>query len=29
VLTEARLSALYCSPLHEVAWRGRRVFVAG
>jgi iron complex transport system ATP-binding protein len=29
VLTEARLSALYCSPLHEVPWRGRRVFVAG
>jgi iron complex transport system ATP-binding protein len=29
VLTESRLSALYCSPLHEVAWRGRRVFVAG
>ncbi len=29
VLTEERLSALYDSPLHEVAWRGRRVFVAG
>jgi len=29
VLTEERLSALYGSPLHEVAWRGRRVFVAG
>ena len=29
VLTEDRLSALYRSPLHEVAWRGRRVFVAG
>jgi iron complex transport system ATP-binding protein len=29
VLTEERLSALYGSPLHEVAWRGRRVFIAG
>jgi iron complex transport system ATP-binding protein len=29
VLTEGRLSALYRSPLHEIAWRGRRVFVAG
>jgi iron complex transport system ATP-binding protein len=29
VLTEARLSALYRRPLHEVGWRGRRVFVAG
>jgi len=29
VLTEERLSALYRSPLHEVAWRDRRVFVAG
>ena len=29
VLTEERLSALYASPMHEVGWRGRRVFVAG
>ncbi|MBS1200683.1 MAG: hypothetical protein H6R27_1361 [Proteobacteria bacterium] len=29
VLTEAGLSALYHSPMHEIAWRDRRVFVAG
>jgi len=29
VLTESRLSALYCSPLHEIDWNGRRVFIAG
>jgi len=29
VLTEERLSALYDSPLHEVAWRDRRVFIVG
>jgi iron complex transport system ATP-binding protein len=29
VLTEPRLSALYGSPMHELAWRDRRVFFAG
>jgi iron complex transport system ATP-binding protein len=29
VLTDARLSALYGSPMYELAWRDRRVFVAG
>ena len=29
VLTEAGLTALYHSPMHEIAWRDRRVFVAG
>lgn len=29
MLTEARLSVLYASPMHEIAWRDRRVFVAG
>lgn len=29
ILTGERLAALYRSPMHEIAWRDRRVFVAG
>ena len=29
VLTAERLSTLYRNPMHEIAWRERRVFVAG
>lgn len=29
VLTPALLSALYDSPVHELAWQGRRIFVSG
>ena len=29
VLTPARLSELYMSPMHEIGWGGRRVFIAG
>jgi len=29
VLTPALLSALYDSPVHELAWQGRRIFIGG